>query len=179
MTSLEASGRRRKRRRAARERLIEEAAEIARLVREVSLRYVEAPAEADKSRSGLTVPQIAAITALYDRGPLSLKDLSRELRLSHSTVSGIVDRLERRGLVARTVDAQDRRVTRIAVTSDVNTYARETFLERQLGRLLPALEAASDTDRQTITDGLRLLHSLVIPDQAPAGPQAGGRSTAG
>jgi len=37
--------------------------------------------------------------------------------LSHSTVSGIVDRLQARGIVTRSTDSKDRRLTRIALTS--------------------------------------------------------------
>lgn len=64
----------------------------------------------------------------------------------------------------RSVDPTDRRATKIAVTEQVSSYARQTFLERQLGRLLPALAAASEEDRRQITDGLRRLHALVVPD---------------
>jgi len=144
---------------------VAEATEIARLLREVS-RYIQQQAELDKQRSGLTLPQISTVTALFDRGPLSLKDLSRELGLSHSTVSGIVDRLERHGLAQRSVDPSDRRVTRISVTHEVDAYARQGYLEGQLGRLLPALRSATDEQRRRIKDGLNLLHSLLVE---PAG----------
>ena len=53
----------------------------------------------DVAGSGLTGPQVRAIEVLFDRRPLCLKELSTELHLSHSTVSGIVDRLARRRFV--------------------------------------------------------------------------------
>ena len=40
---------------------------------------------------------------------ISLRALSKELGLAHSTVSGIVDRLEKRGMVVRQTDEADRR----------------------------------------------------------------------
>jgi DNA-binding MarR family transcriptional regulator len=42
------------------------------------------------------VPQSAVIQAVVKHDGISLKDLSREVSLAHSTVSGIVDRLEKR-----------------------------------------------------------------------------------
>lgn len=148
-------------RKAAKATIVREAAEIASYLRDLSHRYVAAPAEADKARSGLTNPQITAITILYDRGPLSLKDLSNAAGLSHSTVSGIVDRLERRGLVLRSVEPSDRRVSRIEVTDEVNLYVREQLEREQVGRLLPILEAFTRDERRAIREGLRLLHARV------------------
>jgi len=46
---------------------------------------------------------------LVDSGGLSLKLLSEKVSLAHSTVSGIVDRLEKRGMVKPGVLASHRR----------------------------------------------------------------------
>src|SRR5204863_128629 len=51
--------------------------------------------EQDIASSGLTLPQIAVLRQLTVQDGLSLKELSERLGLAHSTVSGIVDRLER------------------------------------------------------------------------------------
>jgi len=42
---------------------------------------------------------------LARHGGMSVKELSQKVGLSHSTVSGIVDRLERKGLAARVQDS--------------------------------------------------------------------------
>src|SRR5260221_2189986 len=103
--------------------LLADATEISRLLREVQ-RYVEQPQDAAMRESGLTMPQVSTLGVLFDRGPLSLKDLSRELGLSHSTVSGIVDRLERRGLARRAVDPADRRGRLIRPTDTPGPHPR-------------------------------------------------------
>jgi DNA-binding MarR family transcriptional regulator len=138
-----------------------EAAEVARLLRDINRRYRDQPIEADISQSGLTFQQVSAVSVLYNRGALSLKELSRELGLSHSTASGIVDRLAKRGLVSRTVDAKDRRITRIGVTDAVQRYVDEGMPTGQAGRLEPALRAATRVQRETIKEGLALLKSLL------------------
>jgi len=83
--------------------LLADATDVVRLLREVR-RYIEQPLDTAMRDSGLTMPQVSTLSVLFDRGPLSLKDLSRQLGLSHSTVSGIVDRLEKQGLVKRQTD---------------------------------------------------------------------------
>jgi len=143
--------------------LLAEATEIVRLLRSVR-RYVEQPKDAAMRESGLTMPQVSTLTVLSDRGPLALKDLSRELGLSHSTVSGIVDRLERRGLARRAVDLADRRISLISVTEVVDAYAREGYTRSQAGRLLPALQSANADQRRSIKAALTLLHSLLAAE---------------
>lgn len=65
---------------------------------------------------GLTAPQRWALWMLYKVGPMSLKDLAANMHLDPSTVVGVVDRLEAKGLVARSRDTQDRRRVRLALT---------------------------------------------------------------
>jgi DNA-binding MarR family transcriptional regulator len=67
------------------------------------------PVEAEFARGNLTAPQRSVMQALFHSGGLSLKELSRRVGLAHSTVSGIVDRLEKRGLATRRPDPADGR----------------------------------------------------------------------
>lgn len=114
----------------------------------------------DQERSGLTGPQVSVMTYLVLNGPATVTELSRELRLSHSTTSGVVDRLQARGLVHRTRDDQDRRYTRISVTGIVEEYVRELD-EGPFGRLAAALDGATPEQRRSIRDGLELLRKLL------------------
>lgn len=62
---------------------------------------------------GVTGPQIWALQTLAREGVLTVGELADRMFLHVSTVSVIVDRLEARGLVTRSRDAQDRRVVRL------------------------------------------------------------------
>jgi DNA-binding MarR family transcriptional regulator len=115
---------------------------------------------ADAERAGLTGPQVTLMACLVRSGPLTLTDLSRTLRMSHSTASGIVDRLQARGLVRRVQDTADRRRTRITVTEKVTRYVGQ-IAEGPSGRLANALAHASPAQRRAITTGLRLLCELL------------------
>ena len=115
---------------------------------------------ADAERSGLTGPQVTVMASLVSRGPSTVTELSRNVGMSHSTASGIVDRLQTRGLVRRTRDATDRRRTRITVTEKVTRYVRQ-IEGGPSGRLAAALEGASAGQRRAVRNGLRVLRELL------------------
>ena len=65
---------------------------------------------------GLTHPQYLVMLALWERSPRSLRELSAVLRLDPGTLSPLVKRLEKSGLVTRARDAQDERVLALTLT---------------------------------------------------------------
>ncbi len=65
---------------------------------------------------GLTGPQLAVLQEVLRLGPVSPKLLSQSVHLSQATVTGIVQRLERRSLVSREPSPDDRRSVRIAIS---------------------------------------------------------------
>lgn len=124
-------------------------------------RLLRRPFDADIAGSGLTVPQVSALEELAKEDGLSLKELSRRMVLSHSTVSGIIDRLERRELVKRVANEQDRRYSRIVLAENVKHYIHEAVPQRRLGPLLEVLAQANADEREVILKGLRTLRRLL------------------
>ncbi len=121
------------------------------------------PQEAEFARGNLTAPQRSAMQALYHSDGLSLKDLSTKLGQAHSTVSGIVDRLQQRGLVERRPNQTDRRATVIAVSQVVRDYMRDTYPAIARDPITAALHRATPAERAAILEGLRILHRIVDP----------------
>ncbi|HEX7008358.1 MAG TPA: MarR family transcriptional regulator [Phycisphaeraceae bacterium] len=60
-------------------------------------------------RCGLTGPQLVLLHALAKRGEVSVGELAEAVSLGQATVTGILDRLERRGLAARRRSEEDKR----------------------------------------------------------------------
>jgi DNA-binding MarR family transcriptional regulator len=83
---------------------------------------------------GLTGPQLFILRELFLEQPKTLSDLAKALELSNSTVSGIIDRMEKQGLVERKRDDKDRRIVWISTTATCNDLKRERFdkLQRQI-----------------------------------------------
>jgi len=122
---------------------------------------VRKPLEAQFARGQLTGPQRSVMQALVFSDGLSLKDLSRQVGLAHSTVSGIVDRLEVRGLVKRAAHKTDRRLTVIAVTKPVKDFMEKTSPALTIDPLVEALRLARPADRTIILAGLRKLRLIL------------------
>ena len=72
--------------------------------------------------TGLTLPQSMVIATLIESGEMKVTDLSSKINLSNSTISGIIDRLEKQQLVSRTRSDEDRRAVYINVTPKVKEF---------------------------------------------------------
>jgi len=128
---------------------------IRRLVRAVSLD------SAKMSRQfSLTAPQSGVLRSLASNGPISSAQLSRELYVTPSNITGIIDRLEKKGLVQRVRKEGDRRVALIMLTQ----------AGEQLSSQLPdpieikLISALSDLESKKIADlrgALKLMLRLV------------------
>jgi DNA-binding MarR family transcriptional regulator len=66
----------------------------------------------------LSASEINVLGNLADGRPRSVRELSRDTGTRATTLTGILDRLERRALLSRELDAQDRRSFRIALTEE-------------------------------------------------------------
>ncbi|HVY44965.1 MAG TPA: MarR family transcriptional regulator [Minicystis sp.] len=78
---------------------------------------------------GLTGPQLTVIKLLESLGDLSLSTLSERIRAQNSTVTGIIDRMEREGLVRRERSAEDRRVVYIRLSDKGHKLAQRIEVE--------------------------------------------------
>jgi DNA-binding MarR family transcriptional regulator len=81
------------------------------------------------SEYGLTGPQLAVVKMLEPVGKLSLSELSDRIRARNSTVTGIIDRMEREGLVERRRSEEDRRVIHIVLTRQGQKLANDIPVE--------------------------------------------------
>lgn len=68
------------------------------------------------SSLGVTPPQFSALQFIvkYKDDPISIGDLSRSMGLAFSTVTDLIDRMEKLGFVQRQKDEKDKRVIRIS-----------------------------------------------------------------
>jgi DNA-binding MarR family transcriptional regulator len=92
--------------------------EVDRIVETILYLYTESRrvTKTEAREHGLTGPQISALKILEAMGDLSLTELSEKMSARNSTITGIVDRMERDGLVVRERSQSDRRVVLIRST---------------------------------------------------------------
>jgi DNA-binding MarR family transcriptional regulator len=98
---------------------------------------------------GLSITQTRLLGVLRDRQP-SMNELAKLLSLDKSSVSGLVDRAERRGLVARTPATADRRSIVVSLTKKGRALvsAAACHFEADVSAILDSLTPA---DRGVLT----------------------------
>lgn len=108
----------------------------------------------------LTGPQGMLVGTIAHYGAMKISDLSEKLGLSNSTVSGIVDRLERQGMVERIRSTDDRRVVWVSITSEHKAYVDGKF-EAVEQKIEDAMNAATDDEIRKVFEGLEILKRLI------------------
>jgi len=118
--------------------------------------------------TGLTGPQVWAIKVIEAHGTLRVSELAGKMYLHPTTVVGILDRLEKRGLVTRTRSATDRRVVDVSLTEEGRRLVDHTP-EVASNKITHGLESLGIPELTIIYHGLdRLTRILDATDLPPA-----------
>ncbi|NEB91600.1 MarR family winged helix-turn-helix transcriptional regulator [Streptomyces bauhiniae] len=125
--------------------------EVVELIGDVVARF-HADYEEAAAGHALTGPQ-ARLLSLLALEPLPMRKLAQRLKCEPSNVTGIVDRLESRGLVERRPDSADRRVKLAAATDEGLRVARD--LREGLHFAREPLAGLSTGERSSLRDLLR------------------------
>ncbi|MBD0747169.1 MarR family winged helix-turn-helix transcriptional regulator [Streptomyces sp. CBMA152] len=125
--------------------------EVVELIGTVVARYHE-EYERAASEHALTGAQ-ARVLRLLSLGPVPMRQIALKLKCEPSNVTGIIDRLEARGLAERRPDPADRRVKLAAPTEEGQTTA--THLTESLNFAREPLAELSTEERTVLRDLLR------------------------
>jgi MarR family transcriptional regulator, 2-MHQ and catechol-resistance regulon repressor len=106
-------------------------------------RRLDRNSEKNLASLGLALAELRILKALQERGSSPMNTFSAATMLSQPTITGIVDRLEARGLVERVRSSQDRREVLIAITpKGSRAYSKGIEMHRRfVERSLSGLEA--------------------------------------
>ncbi len=84
----------------------------------------------------ITIPQVICLREVHEHGPITLGALTKIVALNNSTVTGIVDRLEKQELLQRTRTSSDRRQIHLQMTekgvrflTEIPAPVPEAFIE--------------------------------------------------
>jgi len=109
---------------------------------------------------GVTGPQLWLLKTLRERDGVSVGELSDKMFLHISTVSGIIDRLEEKGFVARRRQSEDRRVVTIHLTQRGKQINSKSPAPAQ-GKLLYGLQKLSHHEVMELHDALQKIVGLM------------------
>ena len=117
----------------------------------------------------VTGPQLVCLLAIRDRGPLTATAIAYQVHLSSSTVVGILDRLEEKGLARRERDLKDRRQIYVLPTPQgIELASRAPSPLRET--LAKALHNLPELERVAIALSLERVAELMETREQPSIP---------
>ncbi len=105
---------------------------------------------------GVSMLHFQVLAILDADGPTPMSRLAEQLDVSFPNASGIVGRLEERGVVVRVHDETDRRMVLAQLTPEGNDMLRRVE-ETRMGHLRQLVEVLSPDERATVLEALTLL----------------------
>lgn len=104
--------------------------------------------------------QLSCLTALHENGPLPPSQIARHIMVNSSTVTGIIDRLERKGFVERSRTSQDRRVITVSLTEEGAALVKNAPLPIQ-NKIVDGMKKLSSKEIEHIIQGLTRLTGML------------------
>lgn len=108
----------------------------------------------------ITIPQFSALQILIYNGELTIGELSQKMALACSTITDLVDRMEKNQLVARKKDEKDKRVVRIEVLPKGHDIVKKV-LEKRVKFLDSKMVDLTDEEKVSLSKGLESLYNAM------------------
>jgi DNA-binding MarR family transcriptional regulator len=141
---------------------------VLRSIRRI-IRRVDMYSKQLEMQSHITAPQLVCLLAVVNNGAMTATSLAREIHLSPSTVVGILDRLEDKGLVVREREKTDRRIVRVSVTPAGIDLAR-TVPSPLHQTLTEGLDALPEPEQAAIALALEQVVELMEAEHLDSAP---------
>ena len=109
---------------------------------------------------GISAPRLSALSVVVFGGPCTLGALAVAEQVTPPTITRLIASLERDGLVERTADARDGRVTRVAATAKGRAMLEEGR-RRRTQRLTAQLRTLTAGELQVVEQATALLERLL------------------
>jgi MarR family transcriptional regulator, 2-MHQ and catechol-resistance regulon repressor len=106
-------------------------------------------AERSIEQSGLGLTDFAALEALLHKGPLTITEIQGKVLLASGSMTAAVDRLEKKGLIARGPAAKDRRVKVLHLTPQGRRTVRTAF-RRHAAELESAMAVLNSSEKSQL-----------------------------
>lgn len=112
------------------------------------------------NKFGITGPQLWALKTISQNGKLSLGELTKKMYLHPSTITGVVDRLEKKGYVSRDRGQGDRRVINVQLTPQGKKLVRRAPNPVQ-GKMIYGLRRLKKEKLNSIYDSVNKLVEIM------------------
>jgi len=108
---------------------------------------------------GLTLTQFDVIATLGNQPPMSCKELGEKTLVTKGTLTGVLERLEVKGLIQRQLNAEDARSQLVGLTLEGQTLFEKVF-PAHLEYLNQAFKKLSPEQLKQLEESLKLLKDI-------------------
>ena len=138
---------------------LNDSTQVASLFQEVMILFKNSMSKVFED-SGITVPQGMVLGIISKENRIKITELSSKLSLPNSTVSGIIDRLEKQGMVARERSEEDRRVVYVSISPHFKEMHQHFHKSLQL-KIENIMNQGTSEDLNIIYKGLNTFKKLL------------------
>ncbi|WP_263411413.1 MarR family winged helix-turn-helix transcriptional regulator [Terriglobus tenax] len=112
--------------------------------------------EQSVAAAGLSLSDFMLLEALLHKGPLTITEVQASILLATGSMTAVVDRVERKGLIQRQASEHDRRA-RVLVLTEAGRALIEQAYQQHRAELRQWFEVLSSSQQRTTFESLRLL----------------------
>jgi MarR family transcriptional regulator, 2-MHQ and catechol-resistance regulon repressor len=113
----------------------------------------------DLKALGLTMTQFDVIATLGNQPPMTCKELGEKTLVTKGTLTGVLERLETKGILERNINPEDARSQKIGLTTSGQQLFERVF-PAHIQHLDRAFQKLSPAQMQTLQESLKLLESI-------------------
>jgi len=126
-------------------------------------------AERSISDTGLGLTDFATLEALLHKGPLTIGEIQSRVPLALGSMTAVVDRLERRGLILRTPSPADRRAKVLRLSPKGRAVVKDAF-SRHEADLESAMAVLTHREKRQLRALLKRLGRFAAAAEAKTEP---------
>lgn len=137
---------------------------LRRIIRATDLRSKQLARE-----SGLTPPQFMILNSIQRLGNVAISQIAKDVNLTQATVTSIIDKLEKKGLLKRLRSETDKRIVHACLTDDGKRILKDapTLLQDQF---LEKFSRLQDWEQSYIVGALQRVSGLMEAESIDASP---------
>jgi DNA-binding MarR family transcriptional regulator len=133
------------------------------------IRAVDIHSRKLKADYKITAPQLVSLLCVIEHGPMTPSSIGRNIHLSNSTIVGILDRLEARGLIRRERSTRDRREIYVSATDEGRRLAADAPSPLQ-DMLAASLRRLPGDEQQGLAQSLERIVDLMEAGNLDSSP---------
>ena len=108
----------------------------------------------------VSAPQLATLRVLLHDGAMPPSQIARQIMVNSSTMTGVIDRLEKKELVSRLRNDPDRRIIRVELTEAGRALAESAPPPIQV-KIIKGMRKLEQTEREKIIRSLTKLAEMI------------------